>query len=255
MSTPVSNEPTGDETRTADETSTTSAETSTTSTAAPRRRGRGPGRKKSADSTQAEAVGDENVVFLNEADRLNQIQGRIRTKKGHWLRSLTDLGNSERYLDIYSGDLLFVDESNRWRGYNGKHWRDETGDRELHTRVKRIVRDIWGEAQHCTPFFAEEVRKWARESEAKGSINAIKSLLVSECVVSVEDFDSGAEADTLNLINGTLNLETFELQPHAKEDMLAKFTPVTYDPEATAPNWEAHLAWAIPDPDTRETVQ
>ncbi len=231
--------------------------------APPQRRGRP--RKAPADSPQQQTVtsaddaGTAEVVYLGdtEEERLARIQGRIRTKKGRYLRSMTDLGNSERYMDRYAGDLLFVDESERWRGFNGRHWADTVKDRELHKRVVKVLREIWKEAQQCrTGEDAAETRKWAKESEKRSSIGAVKSLLISECAVSVEDFDQrGSEADTLNLANGTLNLETFELRPHAKEDMLSKFSPITFDPAATAPNWVRHLEWAIPDPDTRETVQ
>lgn len=226
-------------------------------TAPPRRRG--SRRKTPAASPQQEhEAGTAEVVYLgdSEADRLARIQGRIRTKKGRYLRSLSDLGNAERYMDTYAGDLLYVDESGKWRGFNGKHWADTIKDRELHKRVVKVLREIWQEAQQCRPEDAAEVRKWAKKSEEKATISAAKSLLLSECAVSIQDFDRrGAEADTLNLANGTLNLETFELRPHAKEDMLSKFSPVVYDPAATCPNWLRHLEWAIPDPDTRETIQ
>lgn len=198
------------------------------------------------------------VVYLNtsDSDRLARTQGRVRTKKGRYLRPLTDLGNTERYADSYDGDLLYVDESGKWRSYNGRYWTDGTKDRQLHIRLRNMARSIWQEAEQCQAADAKDIRKHATYSESASGINATKSLLKSECAVSIRDFDrQGDEADTLNLINGTLDLETFELHPHRRDDMLAKFAPVTYDPDATAPAWEKHLEWSIPDPDTRETVQ
>lgn len=216
------------------------------------------GTRQKAPATETEP-GTAEVVYLGDtdADRLARIQGRIRTKKGRYLRSLSDLGNSERYMDTYAGDLLYVDESGKWRGYNGAHWADTIKDRELHKRVVKVLREIWQEAQQVkTPEDGGEVRKWAKKSEEKATISAAKSLLLSECAVSIQDFDRrGSEADTLNVANGTLNLETFELRPHAKEDMLSKFSPVVYDPAAQCPNWLRHLEWAVPDPETRETIQ
>jgi putative DNA primase/helicase len=216
-------------------------------------------RRKDADQPPADSAGTAEVVYLadSEAERLARTQGRIRTKTGKFLRPLTDLGNTERYSDSHGGDLLYVDESGRWRGYNGKHWADTTKDRELHTRLIEVARSIWAEAEQCrTSAETTEVRKHAKYSESKNGINAAKTLLSSEYAVSIRDFDpTGHQGDTLNLINGTLDLETFELRPHRKEDMLSKFAPVVYDPDATAPNWEAHLEWSIPDAGTRETVQ
>lgn len=230
----------------------------TGSSPAPRRRTQ----RKATAQPDANA-GTAEVVYLpdpasdSEADRLAQIQCRIRTKKGRYLRSMTDLGNAERYSDAFGSDLLYVDESGKWRAFNGKHWADTTKDRELHSRLVKVARSIWEEAEQCrTAADMKEVRKHAAYSESRTGISAAKSLLMSEYAVSIRDFDrTGDEADTLNLINGTLDLETFELRPHNRSDMLAKFAAVVYDPAATAPNWIKHLEWSIPDADTRETVQ
>jgi putative DNA primase/helicase len=45
----------------------------------------------------------------------------------------------------------------------------------------------------------------------------------------------------LNCENGTLNLETFELHPHRREDFLTQRARAAYDPQAECPTWLAFL--------------
>jgi putative DNA primase/helicase len=53
------------------------------------------------------------------------------------------------------------------------------------------------------------------------------------------DFD--ADPCLLNCTNGTLDLRTFDLRLHRREDMLTKMTACAYEPEATSAMWERHL--------------
>ena len=46
----------------------------------------------------------------------------------------------------------------------------------------------------------------------------------------------------LNVQNGTLDLRTGHLRPHARGDLLTKLAPVAYDPEAQCPLWETFLS-------------
>lgn len=44
-----------------------------------------------------------------------------------------------------------------------------------------------------------------------------------------------------NVRNGTLDLATCQLRPHDPADYLTKLSPVTYDPDATAPTWDRFI--------------
>jgi putative DNA primase/helicase len=59
----------------------------------------------------------------------------------------------------------------------------------------------------------------------------------------------------LNVNNGTLNLRTCTLQPHDPADLLTKLAPVDYEPQATGPNWQAHLQRFLPNANVRRQVQ
>jgi putative DNA primase/helicase len=47
----------------------------------------------------------------------------------------------------------------------------------------------------------------------------------------------------LAFTNGTLNLDTFELESHSADDYITAGVPYAYDPEAKGPNWNRYLAY------------
>jgi P4 family phage/plasmid primase-like protien len=53
--------------------------------------------------------------------------------------------------------------------------------------------------------------------------------------------------DTLNLLNGLLDLPTRALKLHTPEQLSLVQLPVTYDPTATCPRWESFIARVLPD--------
>ncbi|MEQ1698906.1 MAG: phage/plasmid primase, P4 family [Ilumatobacteraceae bacterium] len=68
-----------------------------------------------------------------------------------------------------------------------------------------------------------------------------------------EDLD--ADPNLLNVRNGTIDLRTGELHPHAPDDLLTLQAPIRYDPTAMAPLWRACLERWQPDPELREYLQ
>jgi putative DNA primase/helicase len=53
--------------------------------------------------------------------------------------------------------------------------------------------------------------------------------------------DLDADPWLFNVLNGTLDLRTGELQPHDRGDLITKLAPVTFDPDAECPQWDAFL--------------
>jgi len=60
----------------------------------------------------------------------------------------------------------------------------------------------------------------------------------------------------LNVANGTLDLKTFTLRPHRREDMLTKIAAIAYNPEAKCPRWLEFLDELFPgQPEMIEFLQ
>jgi putative DNA primase/helicase len=69
----------------------------------------------------------------------------------------------------------------------------------------------------------------------------------------VSEFDSNPLL--FNCANGTLNLETGELQPHSPADKLTKLSPVNYKPKAAMFDWLEFLERVVPEVETRNFLQ
>jgi putative DNA primase/helicase len=67
---------------------------------------------------------------------------------------------------------------------------------------------------------------------------------VPSVYVAVQDFDN--RPDLLSFRNGTVELRTGHLRPHAKQDMLTYCLALDYDAAAQAPRWEAFLQEIMP---------
>lgn len=67
-------------------------------------------------------------------------------------------------------------------------------------------------------------------------------LAKSEPGIPVRPQELDSHPWVLNVLNGTLDLRTGQLRPHAREDLLTKLAPVAYDPEAQCPLWETFLS-------------
>src|SRR5438876_696643 len=70
-----------------------------------------------------------------------------------------------------------------------------------------------------------------------------------EVTILPEEFDR--DPWKLNVLNGTLDLQTGELRPHRRDDLLTKLAPVAFDPETECPWWEKFLGRVVPDEDDR----
>jgi putative DNA primase/helicase len=89
-------------------------------------------------------------------------------------------------------------------------------------------------------------------AESKGftmttRIDALMTELrsVPSVYVAPQDFDN--RPDLLSFRNGTVELRTGRLRPHAKEDMLTYCLAIEFDPAARCPRWEGFLTEIFPE--------
>lgn len=156
----------------------------------------------------------------------------------------TDLGNAARLVARHGEDLHYCFPWSKWLIWDGRRFvADETG--AVHRRAKDTVKGIYQEAAADAD---EEQRKalakHAMRSEAENRIQAMISLAKSEVPAMPAELD--ASRWLLNCANGTIDLRTGELREHRREDLLTKLVPITYDPKASAPTWEATLERVLP---------
>lgn len=173
-------------------------------------------------------------------------------------RPHTDLGNAERLVDAFSEDIKFCNETGQWYIWNNVKW-VVSGKTGPQAHMQAVVRAIRDEIKFIPEDYDEEKKeklmeallKWGRKSQSNsaimGAINQARALPLIQ--VKADQFD--ANADLLNLKNGTLNLKTGEFRPHDRKDLLTKVMNVSFDPSAIHPLFTAYLDKCQPDKDTQ----
>lgn len=197
-------------------------------------------------------------------DELRELAGYMAGKPdGEDTEHQTELGNARRFAAMHGERLRYVFSRGEWFAWDGRRWaRDQLGTADA--AGKRVVMALYMTAATLAhraandPHVAEradEALKWARKSSKASAIRAMVTLAQSEAPIAAtgEQFDHDRFA--LNCANGTIDLRTGVLRPHRQADMITRLAPVAYDPNATAPMWEAFLARVLPDEDVREFVQ
>ncbi|WP_405216002.1 phage/plasmid primase, P4 family [Agrococcus sp. Ld7] len=155
----------------------------------------------------------------------------------------TDLGNAERLAAVFGQDMRWVADQSRWVVWREGRWVDDHHGQVI-AWAKASARMIW----HEDP-------KWAKASESRARIESAVKLAQSDSALSVLADEFDADPWLLNLKNGTVDLRTGELREHRREDFIRRIVPHDFDPNATAPTFEAFLNKVQPDPEMRAFLQ
>ncbi|MCX6681682.1 MAG: phage/plasmid primase, P4 family, partial [Methanoregula sp.] len=167
---------------------------------------------------------------MDTTQRLNLYESR---------RKLTEIGNSEEFVEIYGDEVKYCYEMRKWLYWDTRRWRvDNPGNVEK--KAKNIVIGIYQDAarEDDTGLRQEIIKHAERSNNAAGVANLLRCARV-DIVISENDLD--IDGYLLNLRNGTLDLRTLELKPHNKDDLLSKITNTEYLPDAPCPQWIEHI--------------
>ncbi|WP_223279360.1 phage/plasmid primase, P4 family [Streptomyces sp. SDr-06] len=196
------------------------------------------GAKPVADAREAqrEAVSEE----LNEATGADIVS----SDQGHEAARIL-AGLLERYGDTDAMNahalVAWCDGRIRWaKGlgfyvWNGRVW--EPSQVKVRQEIHRMAAALMlaGKVKEAKPFATT-----SRIDDLMTELKAVPSVYVA-----AGDFD--ARPDLLSFRNGTVELRTGRLRPHAKSDMITYCLDLEYEPSAECPRWEDFLAEIFPD--------
>ena len=161
--------------------------------------------------------------------------------------NLTDAGNMERLVWRYKDRFLYCPQRD-WYAWDGRRWvPDATNSiicaslatvRKLHEEIPRAIAGLDPNNENDEKKISAITNKylgWQQMSESKVRLTAMSSLAESFVPVEMHRFDS--DLMLFNVLNGTIDLHTGELRPHARENFITNVSPVVHDPKAECPLW------------------
>lgn len=87
----------------------------------------------------------------------------------------------------------------------------------------------------------KELLSWQSKSESNKARREMLDTAKSLTGIPISPQDMDTNSWLLNVENGEIDLRTGKLEKHRRENLITKLAPVTYDPKATCPTWEAFL--------------
>ncbi len=149
----------------------------------------------------------------------------------------TDMANGKRLVCQFEGNVRYTPELG-WLVYDGRRWvKDETGRVMRH--AKATAGSIFDEIKDSDSQL--ELCRWGRRSQSVERLRAMIELAKSEPGVPARLADFDTDPLLLNVENGTLDLRTGELLPHARDHLITRLCPVAWDPRAKCPRFKSFL--------------
>lgn len=167
----------------------------------------------------------------------------MREQRRHYEPS--DVGNADRFVDLYGGVVRWCPARKSWLLWNGERWAwDERG--ELVKLAHKTARSIYRDAENEPgPDKQKQIAKFALASQNEARINAMMNQSKPYLAVGMDELDT--DRWVLNFQNGTMDLKSGKLKAHDPADLITRILPVGYDPNASAPRFERFLKETLVD--------
>jgi P4 family phage/plasmid primase-like protien len=155
----------------------------------------------------------------------------------------SDIANARRLAARHGKDLKFTPERG-WYVWDGRRWALDDKCIQAQARAKETAIAIFDEIREAPDRDAR--MRHAKHSQSKNSVEAMIWLTRSEPDIPVRLTDFDKDGWLLNVGNGTIDLRTGQLRPHAREDLISNLVEVNFDLAADCDQWDAFL-WRVTD--------
>ncbi len=184
-----------------------------------------------------------------------------------------EYGDAELLLFLTQGTIIFDESEKCWNLWDGNRWRRDTNQsiaRLLYDPLSETYARVAGqytvlliklEAQEgVDEVLLARIRKIKKEVERRPKAlrtysRAQNVLKIASQLHSMKGTEWDQNPMLLGVRNGVIDLITGELRQATMEDFMRKMTTVEYDPNATAPRWQAFIAEIFDDSDTALFIQ
>lgn len=200
----------------------------------------------SDEQVRAAALG-LNQTF-NPPLGIDEVEATVRSAVSYRKNSrlpYTDLGNAERFLQQWKGEVCYVREHRTWAHFDGQRWvfDDAAAARMAH----EVVRGIVPEAVGGDPDDLQQAIRWQKTSEASARIKALLDIAsqLKGLSISQEAFDT--HPHLFNFQNGTMDFKKGEFREARASDRITRMAGCRWDPSATAPRFRQFVLEVVDD--------
>jgi len=169
-----------------------------------------------------------------DGSELRNIKQSALKYKGNATIPCTDLGNGERLVRDWAGEIIYCSDQKCWYAWSDTHWvMDEP---KVFQYAKVTTRNIPAEGTHSPESF-EKLIKWGKTSE---SIARQKAMVEAASTTSeiTRSFDVFTKDEGLfNLQNGTFDLHEQVLREHRQTDYITKLANASLSDSASCQRW------------------
>ena len=151
---------------------------------------------------------------------------------------LTDTGNADRLIHLYGQGLKWCGAWGCWLVWSGRHWERDEG-RRIDRYVRATIDEMYEEIAGTDEDRRQLVAKWVVKSDSASKMRDMTEL--ARCQVAVRQDTLDRLPMSLNVANGTVDLETGRLREHRPADLLTVVLATPYVADATCPRWEQFL--------------
>lgn len=208
-----------------------------------------PGAETAASTTTATATTSAAITATaqdpqqtsTENASLKFIQLCIGNDQGQ-----TDRANGRRLAHKHGSEIRHCHPWKKWLIWDGRRWKvDDSGD--IMRRAKDVADCLWNDAAEYAkenlivgdalkPLFA-----FAKACASSSRLQSMVQLAASEPGVPIHPDKLDKDPWLINCTNGTVDLRTGMLRPHAQSDRITKLCPTHYNPDATCPEFDEFL--------------
>lgn len=162
-----------------------------------------------------------------------------RYKPGQYY-AFTEKGNSERLVHLFGDRFRWVTTWKRWLVWDERRWSVIGADVAMKRFGLRTIEFMHVESTGADleKEFAQKLAKWARSCEKRAMITNMVELANAQPGVALHHDDLDKNPMLLNVLNGTLDLETGNFRTHSSSEMVTQLAGVEFNPEAECPVWE-----------------
>ena len=154
--------------------------------------------------------------------------------------SRTDLANGKRFAKLHGKEVHYVSGWNKFISWNRNRWFVDAGFM-VESRAKHVSDAIWQEIADILPevdlWTQSQLIAFARQSSSSRGIEAMLKMARSEPNMPIPHTKLDCNPWLFNVQNGTINLQTGQIQSHNPQDYITKIAPIKFDERAECPIW------------------